>query len=186
MDAALPSPEKHAIMRTTKQDRRKDMKRSLLVTIVTIGVLTFAGSIFTIAAHPGSHANNAFTPETVPWGPPPPFVAPGAQLAVLEGNPAANTGDYTVRLKMPDGYKIAPHWHPLRENVTVITGSFKLGMGDVFDESKMTTLPAGSFGYLDPDMHHYAMASGEVIVQVHGKAPLQFNYVNPQDDPSKK
>jgi hypothetical protein len=29
------------------------------------------------------------------------------------------------------------------------------------------------------------MARGEVVVQVHGRAPLQFNYVNPQDDPSR-
>jgi quercetin dioxygenase-like cupin family protein len=89
-------------------------------------------------------------------------------------------------LKMPDGYRIAPHWHPLRENVTVISGTFKVGMGDRFDESKMATFPAGSFAFLDPDMHHFAMASGEVVVQVHGQAPLQFNYVNPDDDPSRK
>jgi len=54
-------------------------------------------------------------PEQIKYGPPPPFVAPGAQLAVLEGDPTASTGDFTIRLKMPDGYKIAPHWHPNRE-----------------------------------------------------------------------
>jgi hypothetical protein len=86
---------------------------------------------------------------------------------------------------MPDGYRIAPHWHPLRENVTVISGTFKVGMGDVFETNKMTALPAGSFAFLDPDMHHYAMASGPVVVQIHGMAPLQFNYVNPGDDPSR-
>ena len=96
------------------------------------------------------------------------------------------TGDYTVRLKMPDGYRIAPHSHPNRENVTVITGTFKVGMGDRFDESKMGDFPAGSFAYLDPDMHHYAMASGEVVVQIHGASPFQINYVNPDDDPSSK
>jgi hypothetical protein len=129
---------------------------------------------------------NAFTPDTIPWGPAPPFVPAGAQLAVLEGNPMASSGDYTIRLKMPAGYKIAPHWHPLRENVTVISGTFKLGMGDRFVESGMMTLPAGSFGYLDPDMHHYAMAVDEAVVQIHGMAPVQFNYVNPEDDPSRK
>ncbi len=162
------------------------MKRKLFVALVVAGTLCAAGRLVRIAAHPGANDKNAFTPETIPWGPPPPFVAPGAQLAVLEGNPAASTGDYTVRLKMPDGYRIAPHWHPQRENVTVISGTFKVGMGDTFDQDKMGSLPAGSFAYLDPDMHHYAMASGEVIVQVHGSAPLQFNYLNPADDPSKK
>ncbi|MGA2103087.1 MAG: cupin domain-containing protein [Candidatus Sulfotelmatobacter sp.] len=162
------------------------MKRKLFIALVIVGTLCAAGHLVTIAAHPGDHDKNAFTPETIPWGPPPPFVASGAQLAVIEGNPGASSGDYTVRLKMPDGYRIAPHWHPQRENVTVISGTFKVGMGDTFDKDKMGSFPAGSFAYLDPDMHHYAMASGEVVVQVHGSAPLQFNYVNPADDPSKK
>jgi len=162
------------------------MKRKLFIALLMVGTLCLAGRLTTIAAHPAAHDQNTFTPETIPWGPPPPFVAPGAQLAVIEGNPAASTGDYTVRLKMPDGYRIAPHWHPQRENVTVLSGTFKVGMGDTFDQNKMGSFPAGSFAYLDPDMHHYAMASGEVIVQVHGSAPLQFNYVNPADDPSKK
>jgi uncharacterized RmlC-like cupin family protein len=138
-----------------------------------------------LLAQPGTH-QNTFTPDQIKYGPPPPFVAPGAQLAVIEGDPTASSGDFTIRLKMPNGYKIAPHWHPKRENVTVISGKFKVGMGDKFEETKMTTFPAGSFAYLDPDMHHYAMASGETVVQVHGMSPLQFNYVNPADDPSKK
>jgi hypothetical protein len=129
---------------------------------------------------------NAFTPDAVQWGPAPPFLAPGAQLAVLEGNPMASSGDYTVRVKMPSGYRIAPHWHPKRENVTVISGTFMVGMGDQFVESSMMTFPAGSFAYLDPDMRHYAMASGEVVVQIHGVSPVQFNYVHAEDDPSRK
>lgn len=162
------------------------MKRKFLLTLAIVGLLCLAGQLVTIAAHPGPHDKNAFTPDTIAWGPPPPFITPGAQLAVIEGNPGASSGDYTVRLKMPDGYRIAPHWHPQRENVTVISGNFKVGMGDIFEKDKMATFPAGSFAFLDPDMHHYAMASGEVIVQVHGSAPLQFNYVHPEDDPSKK
>jgi mannose-6-phosphate isomerase-like protein (cupin superfamily) len=131
-------------------------------------------------------SQNAFTPDKVPYGPVPAFIPAGAQLAVLEGDPMAATGDFTVRLKMPDGYRLPPHWHPHRENVTVVSGSLKVGMGDSFDESKMMIFEAGSFAYLDPSMHHYAMASGPAVVQVHGMSPLQFNYVNPSDDPSHK
>jgi hypothetical protein len=161
------------------------MKRNLYLALALLGLLCWAGRFLTIAAHANSHEGNAFTPDTIQWGPAPPFVHAGAKLVVLEGNPAASSGDYTVRLKMPDGYRIAPHWHPQRENVTVISGTFKVGMGDTFDKNKMSSFPSGSFAFLDPDMHHYAMASGEVVVQVHGTAPLQFNYVNPQDDPSR-
>jgi len=133
-----------------------------------------------------SASQNAYTPDQIKWGPPPPFVQPGAQLAVLEGDPMSNSGDYTVRLKMPDGYKIAPHWHPKRENVTVISGTLKVGMGDKWDDSKMMGFATGSFAYLDPEMHHYALASGATEIQIHGASPLAINYVNPADDPSKK
>lgn len=162
------------------------MKRSFYLALALVALLAWAGQHYVLSAHAMAHANNAFTPDTIQWGPPPPFVAPGAQFAVIEGDPTTPGSNYTVRLKMPDGYRIAPHWHPLRENVTVISGTFKVGMGDTFDPEKMGTFPAGSFAYLDPDMHHYAMASGDVVVQIHGKAPVQFNYINPKDDPSRK
>ena len=162
------------------------MKRKLLLALGVFGFTCWIG-YFIVTAHAGSAAKHAFTPDGIQYGPAPAFVQPGAQLAVLEGDPTAKTGDFTVRLKMPAGYKIAPHWHPNRENVTVISGTFKVGMGDRFDESQMATFPAGSFAYLDPDMHHYAMAvSEEVVVQIHGMSPVQFNYVNPADDPSQK
>jgi len=138
-----------------------------------------------LAALPAG-AQNAFTPDQMQWGPVPPFIPAGAQLAVLEGDPMAASGDYTIRLKMPDGYRIPAHWHPKRENVTVISGTLKVGMGDSFEVSKMMSFPAGSFAYLDPSMHHYAMASGDTVVQIHGMSPVQFVYVNPSDDPSKK
>lgn len=164
------------------------MRRNLYLIVVLLAamcVMTLMHS-GTSGSTVAAAAKNAFTPDAIPYGPAPPFVPPGAQLAVLEGNPLASSGDYTLRLKMPDGYRIPPHWHPQRENVTVISGTFKVGMGDRFDESSMLSFPAGSFAYLDPDMHHYAMTHGEVVVQVHGTAPAQFNYVNPNDDPGRK
>lgn len=161
------------------------MKRYLSLVLAMAGMFSFAGLLLTHAAHGNSHENNEFTPDTIPWGPAPPVVRPEAQFAVLEGDPTASTGDYTIRLKMPDGFRIAPHFHPLRENVTVISGTFKLGMGDEFEPNKMKAFTAGSFAFLDPAMHHFAMACGETIVQVHGQSPLQFNYINPNDDPSR-
>jgi quercetin dioxygenase-like cupin family protein len=133
-----------------------------------------------------TEARHVYTQPQMQWGPAPPFVPPGAQLTVLEGDPGASSGAFTVRVKTPDGYVVPPHWHPARENVTVISGTMRLGMGDKFDESKMTSLPAGSFAYLDPNMHHYVKMKGATVVQIHGPSPLQFNYINPKDDPSKK
>jgi hypothetical protein len=164
----------------------KAMKWKLYFILIGIGLLCGAGLAVTMGASAAHSDKKTFTPDSIPYGAAPAFLNPGAQLAVLEGDPGASTGDYTVRLKMPDGYKIAPHWHPLRENVTVISGTFKVGMGDSFEQMTMIAFPAGSFAYMDPDMHHYAMASGEVVVQVHGMSPLQFKYVDPNDDPIRK
>jgi uncharacterized RmlC-like cupin family protein len=130
-------------------------------------------------------SQNAFTPDQVKFGPAPPFLPPGAELAVLEGDPMAASGDYTIRLKMPAGYKVAPHWHPKRENVSVLSGSLKVGMGDKFDADRMMSFSAGSFAYMDPDMHHYAMTDGATVIQIHGMSPVKFNYIDPKDDPSK-
>jgi hypothetical protein len=162
------------------------MKRALCLILVLFAATWWMKQSGTPAVMAASTEKNTFTPDTIQYGPAPPFVRPGAQLAVLEGDPLASSGHYTIRLKMPDGYQIAPHWHPKRENVTVISGTFKVGMGDRFEESSMQAFPAGSFAYLDPHMHHFAMAGGEVVVQIHGMSPVQFNYVNPDDDPSQK
>jgi mannose-6-phosphate isomerase-like protein (cupin superfamily) len=145
----------------------------------------FALSVAIFVAYP-AQAQNAFTPDQVKFGPVPPFLPAGAQLAVLEGDPMASSGDFTIRLKMPDGYKVAPHTHPNRENVTVLSGTLKVGMGDQFDAGKMMSFGAGSFAYLDPSMHHYAVASGETVIQIHGASPAKFNYINAADDPSGK
>jgi quercetin dioxygenase-like cupin family protein len=153
------------------------MKLPFLALVVSLAAF--------VAVQP-SQAQNAFTPDQVKWGPAPPFVPPGAQIAVLEGDPTAASGDFTIRFKMPDGYKVAPHSHPNRENVTVLSGTLKVGMGDTFDATKMMSFGAGSFAYLDPSMHHYVTASGETVIQIHGQAPVKFNYINPADDPSMK
>jgi hypothetical protein len=149
----------------------------------TVLALLWCATILAAAPAP---PQNVFSPDQIKFGPAPPMLPSGAQLAVLEGDPTGSLGDFTIRLKMPDGYRIAPHWHPKRENVTVISGSFKVGMGDSFDASKMNAFPAGSFAYMEPSMHHYGMAVGETVVQIHGVAPFQINYVNPGDDPSVK
>lgn len=116
------------------------------------------------------------------WGPAPAIFPAGAQMAVLQGDPGG-TGLFTVRLRMPDGYKIPAHTHPTDENVTVISGTFHVGMGNKFDRKGMTTLHAGGFVTAPQNLAHYALASGETIVQVHAMGPFAMTYVNPADTP---
>jgi quercetin dioxygenase-like cupin family protein len=103
-------------------------------------------------------------------------------MAVLQGDPG-QAALFTVRLDMPDGYRIPPHFHPTDENVTVISGSLQLGMGDSVDAAHAEKLAAGGFLSIGANMHHYAVARGRTIVQVHAMGPFVLTYVNPKDDP---
>jgi mannose-6-phosphate isomerase-like protein (cupin superfamily) len=118
------------------------------------------------------------------WGPAPAVFPAGAKMAVMAGDPG-KAALFTVRLDLPAGYKIAPHWHPTDEFVTVIQGTFLVGMGDKLDAAKTSKMQAGDFGTVGATMHHYAIAQGRTIVQVHAMGPFVLTYVNPADDPSK-
>lgn len=122
-----------------------------------------------------------FTPADISWVEGRPSLPPGAKLAVLEGDPTQE-GIFTIRVKAPDGYKIAPHWHAAFEHVTVMSGVFQVGMGEKFDETKLHSVPAGGFSYMAPGMKHFASVKGETIVQIHAMGPWQLYYVNASDD----
>ncbi len=119
------------------------------------------------------------------WGPPPPSLPPGAKMAVVSGDPS-KPEPFTVRAQLPAGYKIAPHWHPTDEHVTVLSGTIAMGMGEQFDQAALKDLPAGGYAALPATMRHYLLAKTAATIQVHGMGPLAVNYVNPADDPSKK
>jgi len=132
-----------------------------------------------------SSAHVMTTPAETKWGDPPPVFEKGASFTVLSGDPG-KAGLFAVRLRMPAGYKIAPHWHPTDEHVTVISGTFALGMGEKFDKATMKDLPAGGYALLPAEMRHFALAKTETTVQVNGMGPFALTYVNPADDPSKR
>lgn len=159
------------------------MKR--LVIFFTIITLVAALAIIANdhAAAPADHG--LFTPDGIEWGDGPPSLPPGARAAVLEGDPSAE-GYFTLRLQMPAGYRIPPHYHKKVEHVTVMSGTFNLGMGDRFDETKTTPMPAGTFGFLPPTMTHFAFASEPTVIQLHGTGPWGIYYVNPDDDPRNR
>jgi len=146
-------------------------------------VFVVAGGVSADEAKPAAHV--AATPTDLKWGAPPPVFEKGASFTVVSGDPS-QAGLFCVRLKMPAGYKIAPHWHPTDEHVTVLSGTFAVGMGDKVDMAAVKRLPAGGYGLMPASMHHYAIAIEETIVQVHGLGPFALTYVNPADDPSKR
>jgi hypothetical protein len=108
------------------------------------------------------------------------------KLAVLQGDPMGAGHSYTVRLSCTDGTKIAPHWHPTAENVTVIKGTFMLGMGAKWDDAALKEIPVGGFASAGPQMRHYAQCKGDSILQVHGIGPFVVNFVGPDDTGAPK
>ena len=116
------------------------------------------------------------------WGPAPAVFPAGAKMAVMQGDPS-QTALFTVRLDMPDGYKIPAHFHPTDEHITVISGTFLVGMGDKLDAAHTTALSAGGFVTAGAKMNHYAIAKGHTVVQVHAMGPFSLTYVDPKDMP---
>jgi quercetin dioxygenase-like cupin family protein len=151
----------------------------LVAVILPLGTLAAQES-----QSPGGQPRQArvSTPDHLNWGPAPAILPAGARLAVLEGDPS-KAGPFTMRLDMPAGYRIPPHFHQVDEHVTVISGAFQVGMGDAFDTGKLTTLPPGTFGVIPPGMRHFARAEKATVIQLHGVGPWGLTYVNPADQP---
>ena len=163
------------------------MMKSMLITAMLLLSASFAAAQSAPGAAGATDKPHAIVavPNTITWGPAPAALPAGAQLAVLEGEPS-KPGPFTMRLRVPDGYRIPPHFHPAIEHVTVIQGTFLVGMGEKVDATKLTELPTGTFAALQPGVRHFAQARGETIVQIHGIGPWGLTYVNPADDPRNK
>jgi hypothetical protein len=71
-----------------------------------------------------SMAHYIITPDMVKFAPAPPSPPAGAAAAGLSGDMSKKGSEFTVRLRVPDGWKIPPHFHPAEEHVTVLQGAF--------------------------------------------------------------
>jgi quercetin dioxygenase-like cupin family protein len=122
--------------------------------------------------------------DALRWADAPSTLPRGAQFVVISGDPSKD-GPYVVRLRLPAGYRIPAHHHPTSEYVTVLSGTFYIGMGDKLDESKGVELRPGGFAEAPARMNHFAWAGTDAVIQIHGTGPFAITYVNPTDDPSK-
>jgi quercetin dioxygenase-like cupin family protein len=157
------------------------MKITLPVLIAFIAVASVAATAPAAAMDP----HTIVAPQEIKWGPAPAVLPPGAEAAVLFGDPGKE-GLFALRLKLPAGYSVPPHMHPVDEVVTVISGTFNLGTGETADQSQAQPLPAGSFFALPPGMAHYVFIDEETVIQINTVGPWGLTYVNPEDDPRQK
>jgi quercetin dioxygenase-like cupin family protein len=123
-----------------------------------------------------------FPADKIQWQDGPSSLPKGARIAILEGDPTKE-GPFVFRVKLPDGYRVPPHTHPKVERVTVISGTFHIGMGNKFDATAAKVLSAGTYGHWPAGMTHFVWAEGETVLQFHGTGPWSIQYVNPEDDP---
>jgi len=143
--------------------------------------VSFAGS-FVLAQAPAHVMQNL---DAAKWGPAPPFLPPGAQIAVLAGNPG-KAEFYTVRLKFPANYDIPAHSHPTDEHVAVVSGELFIGMGTKLDRKAGMGVGVGGFALAPAHANHFAYTRAETTILLYGQGPVEFKYVNPADDPRTK
>jgi quercetin dioxygenase-like cupin family protein len=151
---------------------------------LAIGVVLLVGGASS-ASPQSMDGHKIVSPQDIKWVPGPASIPAGAQAAALYGDPSKE-GLFALRLKLPKGYRIAPHTHPKPEVVTVISGTFRLGMGETADQSNAQPLPAGSFFALPPGMPHYAVADEDTVIQLNSTGPWSLTYINAKDDPRQK
>src|SRR6476661_5375226 len=138
-----------------------------------------AESNLALASHGMGHDNQ------IQWGPAPPIFPAGAQFAVVQGDPSVAGQIFTVRLRFPNGYILPPHTHPTDEHVTVLRGTFLVGLGENFSRDALQALKVDGFITAPAGMAHFASARGITEVQVHAIGPFSLTYVHPEDDPRK-
>jgi quercetin dioxygenase-like cupin family protein len=127
--------------------------------------------------------HDAVLAEDIEWQDGPDSLEPGAEVAVLAGDPYAE-GLYTLRVKLPPNFTVAPHFHPRAENVTVIEGTLHLGMGETLDRDSGDALTAGGFISIPANHAHYAWTEDEeTIFQIHAEGPYEIHYIHGEDDP---
>ena len=129
--------------------------------------------------------NKLVTPEEMQWEPGPAVLPAGIQGAVLYGDPTKD-GLFSMRFKLPKGYRVAPHTLSKVGLFTVISGTFRIGMGEKADPSKAKAMPSGSFIAMAPGTVHFAGVDEDTVVQLNSTGPWAVNYIDPKDDPRQK
>jgi hypothetical protein len=152
------------------------------VSLVLVAMTLVLGTLLSPVV--GAEDHVMMTPNDLTWADIS-SLPPGAKVAVIEG-PMDQATPFTFRLKLPADYKIPAHWHPAIEHVTVISGTFNMGVGDKLEVTKTKALTAGSVAIMQPKTNHFGWTKEETMVQVHGVGPWGITYVDPGDDPRKK
>ena len=169
----------------------KLLRNTVLATLLVVGNPALAGMFPHCHDHGGSACLTATVhgpahivvgEDELAWKDGPASLPAGAQIAIIEGDPS-KAEPFTFRLRFPAGYQIPSHTHPAIEHVTVLSGSFGIGMGERFDIAAGREHSAGAFVALQPGHPHFAWAREDTVVQLHSVGPWGITYLDRADDP---
>jgi quercetin dioxygenase-like cupin family protein len=161
----------------------KEANMKTMVSVITAAAILSGASFIAVRADGNAHVIQAF--KEAQWGPAPPIIPAGAEIAVLAGDPT-KSAPYSLRLKFPAHYAIPAHSHPTDEHVVVTSGALTFGMGDKLMKGAASnkTLGVGGFALQPAGMNHFAYTGAqETTIVLYGLGPVDFKYVNPADDP---
>lgn len=144
------------------------MKRTLLLLALSLAITAFA------APPDGTIQVDA---KAIVWKDGPASLPKGTKMAILEGNPRKE-GIFTMRLRIPAGAKVPPHWHPRPERVTILSGDVRTGFGDQWDDSAMHAFHAGDFYVNPPLSHHFVLFAEESVIQITSEGPWELTLVS--------
>jgi mannose-6-phosphate isomerase-like protein (cupin superfamily) len=154
--------------------------RVAVTTGFALSLIALAGVVAPIDGRQAaaSNAHAIMTPDQVKYAPiEVPGFATGLKIAVIHGDPNAESGMYVIRLQFPARYRFPAHWHPNAENLTVLSGEFLLGMGEREDSSKIVSYKPGTFMYIPGKMPHFGGVQSATVIQLHGQAPFKIELV---------
>jgi hypothetical protein len=139
-------------------------------------------------ARQGEHlavgAEDSAAGRALNWVPAPPGLPAGARMAVVRGDPT-KAGPFTLRVDLPGGYEVRPHWHPTSERIRVIEGTLMLGNGEHWSAANLRPLSSGAETTMAARHPHYVQAKGRTVLEIRSVGPFEITYVNPADDPRK-
>jgi len=151
--------------------------RMRTVCVELIGIAAVATAVYSQEKKEGAEAHKIVHFGDLKWTP----IMKGCDLAPVSGDSNAEGAPFVLRIRCADGIKLPAHWHPTDEHLTVLKGTFLVGMGESFDEAKLQTMNVGNFLTMPKEMRHFGLCKGETIVQVHGAGPFKVNWVNPSE-----
>ena len=147
------------------------------VCAALIGIAAVATAAYSQEKKEGAEAHKIVHFGDLKWTP----IIKGCDLAPVSGDANAEGAPFVLRIRCADGIKLPAHWHSTDEHLTVLKGTFLVGMGESFDEAKLQTMNVGNFLTMPKEMRHFGLCKGETIVQVHGAGPFKVNWVNPSE-----